>query len=433
MDSKTHEQFKEELSALKGTEFQKLLIYFILTNEKFIPLCGVIPPEVFTEKYLERFYRRIQFIYSSQKKKSPLGIELAGTLEELYGPEQDPMDTITKQKIIQLLNKFSFSSSELNQFEGLIKEKTLLWLKEYQLVSLIRESALTYTETKDCNKTIRIIQKGVEKIKEYEFFFEDKILPIEDDNELFYERKNVIKTGLPLLDEYLRGGLGEGDFGLFATKSGGGKTWFLSWIALSGIRQQKTVLYITLELSKGQIFQRIGSLAIKKHIVNKQEFQETINYLSSKESGLGRLFIVERPPLSLNIEGISNIIGSIYREHNLKVDSLLIDYADYISVPGHESDDWKTLVKIYVQLKQLAKREKLSIWTVSQTTKESRNKDIVDADGFSGSYMKNAIVDVSLSFSPEKNSLFLIKNRFNEDGVLLSMMINKKIPEIIVI
>ena len=437
--------FSEEVSALKNTEFQKLLLYFILTNEKFIPLCEIIPGEVFTEKYLEKFYQRIKYIYAGQKEKKPLGINLAILLQELYGQDIQPstdivqdIDYISKQQIIQLLNKFSSSANELAQFEKLVQKKTLMWLKEHTLVSLIRESALEYTQSKDCEASLNIIKKGLNKIQEYEFFFDDKVLPVGLDTDIFYERKNLVKTGFQILDEYLKGGLGEGDFGLFATKSGGGKTWFLSQLALSAITQNKNVLYVTLELSKGQIFQRIGSLAIRKHIVDKSAFNQVVNLFHTSPEFQGKLFIVEKPPMTLSTQGISNILNMIKRERGLKIDTVLIDYADYLSLHQHnsnnmnEGDDWKRLIKIFVQLKQLAKAEEVSIWTVSQTNRESRHKDIVDADGFSGSYMKNAIVDVSLSYSSDKNSLYVIKNRFGEDNIVLSMLLNKNIPEILI-
>mgnify|MGYP000962802023 FL=1 len=82
-----------------------------------------------------------------------------------------------------------------------------------------------------------------------------------DANSRVYENPSISKvpTGFRTLDSVLGGGLGKGELGVVMAPTGAGKSFWLVTVGANGLKMQKKILHITLELSRENVIRRYES------------------------------------------------------------------------------------------------------------------------------------------------------------------------------
>jgi len=150
-----------------------------------------------------------------------------------------------------------------------------------------------------------------------------------------------IKTGWNALDVYTNGGfLKDGRMlALIMAQAGLGKSVFLSNLAVNFMKQNLSVVVISLEMSENVYAQRFDAHISKKNINKLAEHEETaVQRIREfyKQYPQSNLFIKEYPPRTVHSRDIQAYLENLKNAgHNFDV--IIIDYLNLV-LPNRSSD-----------------------------------------------------------------------------------------------
>jgi replicative DNA helicase len=232
-------------------------------------------------------------------------------------------------------------------------------------------------------------------------------------------RDGVIPTGLDELDATCGGGLAKKELGLAIGPSGRGKSALLLNFAYNAIMRNKSVLYLSCELSEVALGQRMAHITMGS--VNSVEQFLPIDLIRTlreiAKSTKSKLRIKDYAPGELTVPMIQSYVKS-EEARNEKFDLIIVDYLGEMKLPPGERDDiqYKNLA---TQLRGLAYKLEVPIWTAHQTTRGSHDKMILMQDSISDSFAILRVPDIALTlsatpieFAAGYQRLTFVKNRF---------------------
>lgn len=230
-----------------------------------------------------------------------------------------------------------------------------------------------------------------------------------------------VKTGFPVLDELMNGGLPKGNMGIIIAPSGIGKSWFLSKLGANALKQGKIVLHYTLELRDIYTAKRYDSLLTGIPFDDLSFHVDQVKKTLSKFTG--KLFIKHFHPGSLSIHGLESHIEQ-HKLAGVKPDVVIIDYPELMKIDFTGDRDDKVLGQLYTNLRGMAGIHDYSCWIVDQTNRSASDQDVIGNAGISNSYAKIFIADfvATLSRKPKDKvnntaRLHISKNRLGSDGM----------------
>lgn len=214
----------------------------------------------------------------------------------------------------------------------------------------------------------------------------------------------ALKTGLEKLDEQIAGFSG-GDLVTIFAFSGVGKTALAAQIALNNIRENKKILFFSLEMPKEQVRDRlISNLTnipfknIKNGQLNDDELEEVIK-ASAYISANNKLLISTEDEL-LNIT--SKIQVEIMKNN---IDMIIIDYINLINITGNNKEEYYKITECTRLLKKLAIKIDKPIVILAQGKQECASKM---SDKSKGVWEKVAVNDIAGGASIYRDSDIVI-------------------------
>jgi hypothetical protein len=238
-------------------------------------------------------------------------------------------------------------------------------------------------------------------------------------------------TGLDFLDEktILDGGLGRGELGVVVAPTGCGKSHWLVQVGAAALKQGKTVVHYSFELSEVLVGKRydahLTNISVNDLIDNKDAVKEFY-----EDKDFGNLIIKYYPTRSASVNTIRNHIEKLkFRGHIPSV--VIIDYADVMrSTKAYEALRHE-LMLIYEELRQMAGDFNVPVWTASQSNRAGANAEMVGLENMGEAYGKAQVSDfvLGLSRKPEEKDkgfgrLFVAKNRSGRDGMQFHVKID---------
>jgi len=240
------------------------------------------------------------------------------------------------------------------------------------------------------------------------------------------EARIVVPTPWDKFNNFMQGGLGNGDFGLIFGNPGGGKSWTLVALGGHAVKMGFNVLHYTLELGEDYVGRRYDAFFTGKPVdtlpKNRKYVDEIIPQLP------GQLIIKEYAPGQATI---NTIRGHIQKCTDLEFtpDLIIIDYVDLLSSKKRTSDRKGEIDDIYISTKGLAKELQLPVWSVSQVNRAGAKDDVIEGDKAAGSYDKIMITDIAISLSRKREDkvngtgrFHIMKNRYGMDGMTYSVV-----------
>lgn len=176
-----------------------------------------------------------------------------------------------------------------------------------------------------------------------------------------------IPTGLPYLDEKMNGGLGKGRFGCFLGKKGGGKTHTLVHLGAAACRAGYRVLHVSLELTKEQTRARYDRSLLG---LTFEEFaREMSEHFSTLKELQEHLTIWDGSKRRMSLGGLINVLD----RQDEEPDILILDYAQRLKSTAQGKDFMASrragLMEIHAQLRELARKRGIAIWTAHQVNR----------------------------------------------------------------
>jgi len=255
--------------------------------------------------------------------------------------------------------------------------------------------------------------------------------------EFFHNRDRGVPTGLKSLDKWISGGVHKKTLTIFMGETNLGKTLMKCAIAANMLLQNKSVLYVTLEMSEeniaGRILQNMFDLEQEEmKCLSKAKFMQRYNILKEKLNQ--NLFIKEYPTKGANANTFRNLLKELWIKKKFKPDVMFIDYLG-ICLPQFQlkSDNTYTEGKrISEEIRGLAVEEDIPIVSSVQSNRngfgssELSLKDIADSIGTA----QGADIIIGAAQSDEfaannKISLIILKNRYGLNKIKLVANIDK--------
>jgi len=144
-------------------------------------------------------------------------------------------------------------------------------------------------------------------------------------------------------------------------------TWVLSKLGAEAIRQGKTVVHYSMELSEHYVGQRydtiFSGIPSSELLDNKDKVKGIIETLD------GKLLIKYFPPKGITARTIETHIEKMTANGN-KPDLIIIDYADLLLSYSNNSDStYQEQGGTYIELRGMGGELEIPIWTASQTNR----------------------------------------------------------------
>ena len=258
----------------------------------------------------------------------------------------------------------------------------------------------------------------------------------------------VFKTMLPEVDSFLGGGLKTKWLGMTVATMKRGKSWFLCHLARSGIIQGKNVLYVTLEMTKEEVQDRmdmmLGSFLSRPtkgntvklpqyvcgdwharkfcRIAGKMGKRSDCGNCHHRKEGFvvtetkkfktlessknvrkvvaaadmfgGRLFIKECTSRKTNIFTLEGLLDDLISFKDFYPEVVLLDYADLMSSRKPHKEKRDSLDEIYKDLKDIAKERDCLVFTASQAIRAAIDKSALSQKDVAEDIRKFAHIDV---------------------------------------
>ena len=226
-----------------------------------------------------------------------------------------------------------------------------------------------------------------------------------------------VPTGLRTFDNCY-GGVYPGEIGIIVGGTGKGKSILLLNFVVNAAKLKLPVVIVTIEMSKMQYEYRLDSRLtqieankFRKKELSNDEIKQWIKRMKKFKKS-GKIYIIDIP------EGAStNLIALKLKEAEryLKTNKYLlaVDYLN-LMVPNSNirgaNNDWQVLGEISTNLKQLARKKHIPIWTCAQLTKSGAKKTALTAEDIGYSYKISQDADFGLGL--------IQSDEMEEEGVM---------------
>lgn len=233
--------------------------------------------------------------------------------------------------------------------------------------------------------------------------------------------KYRIPTRYEVLDYAFNGGFENGRVYMIGGISGGGKSLVMvnlthtARLSLDEERREKNipkeekwgVLYLSLENGKIETQGRFVSCGtgISRREVDSAFSLGNYQYIKEKYDSIFRrdnttdLYIVWRPPFTMNSLDIMSMINDIERTYDTKIKAVFIDYADKLNATtgSKTGQEWIDLGRVVDDLKSMAVEFDIPVVTVTQVNRGGYD-DVPRGDKIAGSIRKRENADVLIMF-----------------------------------
>ncbi len=328
--------------------------------------------------------------------------------------------------VIKSIEKFS------KDVENFIYEKTEEFIKNKRVLNVVYKHSETLflkpethgnfiQELNDAQNVCFKQSEGIDYFSDFEKRLNNPTLSNES-----------ISTGLPSLDALFGGGYRRKALFVYAGPSNVGKSLVLvdaaSTLALKGYN----VVYISLELSREYIAQRVDAkisevamniinsdpgLAIKTAVSRMEVFKQSGNKI-------GKLFITDYAPNTASCNDIKSYLKTLETQTAFKPDFIIIDYIKLLnSIETVKGDNlYNILKRVTLEMRTLAIIYNACVISASQTNRQSYGSASVGAINLSDSIciMENSDVLVTLARNTaldQENTMLmsLEKSRFSRN------------------
>lgn len=238
------------------------------------------------------------------------------------------------------------------------------------------------------------------------------------------EKDYLIPIGIPTIDERMQRGLRRSDFVVILGGYKAGKSWSCNHFGREGMLRGLKVLHISHENSAKEVEMRydmtFGALRSfgDNSYVNIEEIDESGNVLKSDKVEVpsvfdlnritqirkkvarfgGELIIKKYPMGQCDINEIKRYLGYLEDYEGFSPDVVINDYVEKMKLPTGE---WRRdgINDVYMQSKGIADEHKLLMITVSQTTREALEKEVLHQKDFAEDIRKLGDVDAAFGIS----------------------------------
>lgn len=167
------------------------------------------------------------------------------------------------------------------------------------------------------------------------------------------------------------------------------------------------------------------------YIQRVKHYYEAVN----QNDNHGQIFFEKSTPLTMNVDDIRQMISTVEREKQTKVNVIILDYADLLKKNQYSDNEAQAGELLFQDLVKLAQETNTLIFTATQLNRTNGIADVKTMDNIEGSYRKKNTIafGATLNATPEERKkgyirLYLdkVRNNFGFDDDFLYLRYDKK-------
>jgi len=207
------------------------------------------------------------------------------------------------------------------------------------------------------------------------------------------EQQFSIRTGIPTLDKYLKGGLKNARIGLIFALPKRFKTTMALNLAIRAFAGGYNVVFISLEMNLEDAKAKISQIKSLQSMWRLREKKQYNNFFE----------IVYRPPHSFSTDDLQRYLNELVREGK-RPNLILIDYVDIMRNPdlGRGAEKRHMLNSLYYKLRGIVNKYNISLWTISQANRQATQSTKTKTEHIAEDFSKVAGVDYLISLSQQR-------------------------------
>ena len=400
-----------------GKSFQEKLCMLILDDRPFADQIEEVLDVGFLElNYLKLFLNKV-FDYRKKYGVHPS----RDIMKTILRSELDNENELTAKQVREFYVRSQINPSTDMEY---IKDTALDFCKKQNLKSaMVKSIGLLQSSSFDeisqvINDSLKL---GIDNEEGYDWKrdFEERFKP---------QFRNPVSTGWELIDDIVKGGLGQKELGVVIAPTGAGKSMALVHLGVQALREGKTVVHYTLELQDTVVASRYDSCLTKIPLQNLTSFKEKI-YEEVLEIE-GKLIVKEYPTKTASTQTIRSHLEKL-RMRNIDIDMIIIDYGDLLRPVRYQKEKRNELESIYEELRGIATEFEAPVWTASQTNRSGLNAEVITMESISEAFNKCFVADFIFSISrtiddkvANSGRLFVAKNRNGPDGLVFPLFMD---------
>jgi len=406
-----------ELNNLKkyGNTFQTKCISILLSDRTFLErIVEILSPDYF-ETDSARWIVKLIMDYFPKYQEIPTKEVFA---VEILKISDNVLQMAIKEQAMSAYKQISALDI------AYVKEQFLEFCKNQKLKNAIHEAA-QFLKQGDYDSILHVINEaskaGIERNLGHDYFNDIE-------KRMSESAREVIKTNWDLIDTHLDGGLGKGELGFIVAPAGSGKSWTLQRIGVEAMRQGKNVMHFTMELNENYVGMRYDACmtGISFQEIRKNKELVKVEVEKFKTAGSGKLFVKYFPLKTASASTCKMHIDRLQLISGLKIDLVIIDYADILKpfITDKDSNSYNEAGNVYEELRTIAGELQVPVWTASQSNRGAHEKDVTEAGDVADSYRKIMTGDFIMSLSRQlvdkisgTGRIHIMKSRFGGDGV----------------
>lgn len=250
-----------------------------------------------------------------------------------------------------------------------------------------------------------------------------------DERYEFYHRvEEKIRFDIDLLNKITKGGLSRKTLNIILAGTGVGKSLAMCHFAAANLMDNKSVLYITMEMAEEKIAERIDANLLnlsmdELKVVDKPIFDSRLDKIRKKSQG--RLIIKEYPTAGAHAGHFRALLEELKMKQEFKPDIIYIDYLNICASQrlrsGANVNSYTYIKTIAEEIRGLSVEYNVPIVSATQVTRSGFNSSDVELTDTSESFGLPATADLMIALiSTEElegmNQIMVkqLKNRYND-------------------
>ena len=392
-----------------GQSFQSKVVSALLTDDKFLDTLSEILNPRFFESEANKWIVGEIVDYHEEFRKPP-------TLDVFKAQVSKLDNEILKTTVVEQLRHVFTQVGNVDL--DYIKKEFTSFCRNQNLKNVILQS-VDLLKAGNFDRIKDLVDKAMKVGTETDLghdYIEDYDLRAED------VKRDTVLTDWKPINDLMDGGLGPGELGVVVAPSGVGKTWILTALGASAVRQGLSVVHYTMELSENYVGQRYDTVFTKIPSADLKDNKEDVK--SKIKSLNGKLMIKYFPPKGVSVKKLQQHIDKMIATDN-RPDVIIVDYADLLLSYSNKSDStYAEQGGVYIDLRGMSGELGIPIWTASQTNRSAIDSEVIEADKIADSYAKVMNADFIMSWSRKSKDKLnntarahIMKNRFGPDGI----------------
>ena len=377
---------------------QRGILYLIKHDRDFYSqIVGLIKPEYFEFPSYSYIFERIKGYYDKYKTIPPDDI----LLEDIKKSLPKGQDFSDYEEDILQINNIDQSVLDNREFVLDLVED---YAKKQAISHAIKESVVLLKENRisEIEEKVRQAMLVSREVNVGQIYFDDL-------DERFHRQfdnkdKKRFKTVFDSHNQFLDGGLSAKELAMVIAPPGVGKSLYLVNQGVTAIKENKKVLYISLEMAEDKIAQRFDSILTMvpthrlKEIGSFPTVKDRLSKVKAKYAD-SRLIIKEFPTGQLTVNQIRALLVQLKLHHDFVPDILIVDYLELLRPARNIDAEYQAQERIAQELRGLAMENNILVWTATQTNRQGKKVSTITDAELGDSYGKIRPADWAISLN----------------------------------